>query len=51
MKMTLIKVKESEQDSRKHENDTHEREGVEKRQFEKLTKIEVQRQPTREYCR
>ena len=50
--MPVIKVKASkndsrkhENDSRKHENDTHENESAQKRQFEKLTKIEVQTQP------
>ena len=38
----LIRVKESEIDNQKHENDTHDNEAAQKRQCEKLTKIEVQ---------
>lgn len=50
MKNTLIKVKSSKRDSRKHENDTRKSEGVQKRLFEKLTEIEVQTQPKLRYC-
>lgn len=42
MKITLIKVKETKSDCKKDENYTCESEGVQKCQFEKLTKIKVQ---------
>lgn len=49
MKNTLIKVKASKIDSRKHENHTHKIEGPKKRQFQKLTEIEVRMQPEVRY--
>lgn len=50
MKKTLIKVKSSKRDIRKHENDTWKNKCVQKRKFEKLTKIEVQTQPKVRRC-
>jgi len=48
--MTLIKVKERKIDNQKHEKKTHENEGAQNWELEKLTKIEVQTQPkVREY--
>ncbi len=43
--MTLIKVKESERNKRKHEKDTCKNKGVQKRQLEKLNEIKAQSQP------
>lgn len=42
MKTTLVRVKESESDGRKHENNTRENKGAWKKEFAKLTKMEVQ---------
>lgn len=49
MKMTLTKVKENEIDNQKHENNTCKRKSMQKRQFEKLTKVEVQTTKVRNY--